>query len=97
LKCEDLTVGLQLISNLKIIDCGNSRVNWNRLKNIQKIPEQRTWKARHRGIMYSSLTGHCTVVWECSNVIVGNMGNNIRFTKCCNYSVAAKLRLHFEK
>jgi hypothetical protein len=46
--------------------------------------------------MYSSHTGHCTVVWEFSNVIVENMGNNIKCTKCCNYSVAAKLRLYIE-
>ena len=34
-----------------------SRVNWNHLKNVQKIPEQHTWKAQHRGIMYITLLG----------------------------------------
>jgi hypothetical protein len=73
LKCEELTVGLQLIWNLRIIDSSSSRVNWNRLKNIQKIPEQHTWTALHRGIMYSSHIGHCTVIWECSNERADNI------------------------
>jgi hypothetical protein len=46
--------------------------------------------------VYSSNTGHCTVVWEWSYVIVGNMGNYTRCTICSKHSVAAKLRLYIE-
>jgi hypothetical protein len=30
-------------------DTNNNKGNWNRLKIIQKIPEQHTQKARHQG------------------------------------------------
>jgi hypothetical protein len=38
----------------------NNRGNCNHLKIIQKIPEQRTGKARHRGTTENSHIGHDT-------------------------------------
>jgi hypothetical protein len=44
------------------VECKNKcdRGNWNNLKITQKIPEQRTGKARNQGIIENSHIGHCT-------------------------------------
>jgi hypothetical protein len=41
-------------------DTSNNRGNWNHFKIIQKIPEQRTGKARNQGTTENSHSGHCT-------------------------------------
>jgi hypothetical protein len=38
------------------------------LKIIQKIPKQRTWKARHQGTTENSHTGHCTYTSESTDI-----------------------------
>jgi hypothetical protein len=46
----------------------NNRGNWNHLKIIQKIPEQRIGKPRSQGATENSRTGHCTHTPESTNV-----------------------------
>jgi hypothetical protein len=41
-------------------DASNNRSNWNHLKILQKIPEQRTGKARYQGTAENSYIGHST-------------------------------------
>jgi hypothetical protein len=38
---------------------GINRGKWNCLKIIRRIPEQRTWQARHLGTAEISHFGHC--------------------------------------
>jgi hypothetical protein len=51
-------------------DTSNNRGKWNNLKIIQKIPEQRTGKARNQGTTENSHTGHCTHTAESTDVKV---------------------------
>jgi hypothetical protein len=52
-------------------DTSNNGGNWNHLKIIQKIPEQRTTgKARNRGTTENSHITHCTHTSESTNVKV---------------------------
>jgi hypothetical protein len=51
-------------------DTNNNRGNWNHLKIIQKIPEQRTGKARNEVTTESSYIGHCTHTAESAIVKV---------------------------
>jgi hypothetical protein len=46
---KDLTIEIQCMWNVKTSDTSNNRGNWNHLKIIQKIPEQRTGKASNQG------------------------------------------------
>jgi hypothetical protein len=46
------------------------RGNWNRIKIIQKIPEQQIGKAGHEGTKKNSHIGHCAHNAESVNVIV---------------------------
>jgi hypothetical protein len=52
--------------------CGtsNNMGNWNILKIIQKVPEQRTRKAQNQGTTENSHIGHCTHTWESINIKV---------------------------
>ena len=43
-----------------ISDTSNNRDKQNRIKIIQKIPEQHTGKARNQGTTENSHTGHCS-------------------------------------
>jgi hypothetical protein len=46
------------------------RGNWNLLKIIQKVPKERTGKARHQGTTDNSNTEHHTQSLESSNAKV---------------------------
>jgi hypothetical protein len=46
----------------------NNRGNWNHLKIIQKISEQRNGKARNQENTKNSHTGYCTHTAESANV-----------------------------
>jgi hypothetical protein len=58
------------VERKNICDTSNNRGNWNRLKIIQKIPEQRTGKARNEGTTENSHIGHCANTSESTNVKV---------------------------
>jgi hypothetical protein len=51
-------------------DTSNNRGNWNHLKIIHKIPEQRIGKARSQGATENSHIGHCTNTAESTDVKV---------------------------
>jgi hypothetical protein len=51
-------------------DTSNNRGDWKHLKIIQKIPEQRTGKARNEVTTESSHIGHCTHTAESADVKV---------------------------
>jgi hypothetical protein len=51
-------------------DTSNNRDNWNHFKIIEKIPEQRTGKARNQGTTENSHIGHCTHTAESTDVKV---------------------------
>jgi hypothetical protein len=51
-------------------DTSNNMGNWNHLKVIQKIPKQRTGKARNQGTTENSHIGHSTHTAESTNVKV---------------------------
>ena len=46
------------------------RGNWNHLKVIQTISEQRTGKARNQATTKKSHTGYCTHTSECTDIKV---------------------------
>jgi hypothetical protein len=48
------------------------RGNWNHLKIIHKIPQQRTGKAQNQGTRENSYTGHCTYTPKSTNVKMRN-------------------------
>jgi len=55
---------------VECVDKSNAHVNkggWNHFRIIQKITEQRAWKAGHRGTTGSGHIGHCTHAAEGSN------------------------------
>jgi 1-acyl-sn-glycerol-3-phosphate acyltransferase len=51
----------------------NNRNSWNHIKIRQKIPEQHTEKARHKGAAEKSLTGHCARTAGSADVEVQNI------------------------
>jgi ribosomal protein L14E/L6E/L27E len=51
-------------------DTSNDRGNWNHLKIIHKIPQQRTGKPQSQGATENSHIGHCTRTAESTNVKV---------------------------
>ena len=53
----------------------NNRGNWNHLRIIQKIPEQRTGKASNQGTTENSHFGHSTHNSESTDVKVQNIYN----------------------
>jgi len=55
------------------IDISNNRGNWNHLHVIQKIPEQRSGKARHQVLQKNSHVGHCAHTSASNNVKVQNV------------------------
>jgi hypothetical protein len=63
LKYKDLTIERKNKCNTS-----NNRGNWNHLKIIQKIPEQRTGNPRSQGATENSHIGHCTHTAESTNV-----------------------------
>jgi hypothetical protein len=62
LRYKDLTTEIQRLWNVKKDkgDTSNYRGNRNRLKILQKIPEQHTGKARSQGTAENSHIGRCT-------------------------------------
>jgi hypothetical protein len=72
-----------------------TRANWNHLKIIQKIPEQRTGKAQNEETTENSHIGHCTYTSESTNVKIQysifNIGNSAICTMNSNYRTAATL------
>ena len=58
---------------LKTSDISNNRGNWKHLKIIQRVPEQRTWKARYQGTTEHSHTGHCARTAGSTDVNVQNV------------------------
>jgi len=76
----------------------NIRINWNHPKNIHKMPEQHTWKARRREKCTATILGTAHVLgkvvmskWE-----IFEMRNTIKCTICCNQGIAAKISLYLE-
>jgi len=61
----------------------NYRDNWNHVKILQKIPEQRTEVARNKEATDNSHPGHCTQTWERSNAYLRNIqhGKSIHLPK----------------
>ena len=71
LKFKDLTIEIQRMVNVKT-KCGtnNNKGKRSHLKIIQKIPEQRTGKARNQGSTENSHIVHSTHTSENTNVKV---------------------------
>jgi hypothetical protein len=86
LQCKYSTLGTQNKS-----DISNNRGNWNHLKIIQKVPEQRNGKARCSETTQNSHTGHYTDPAGSTDVkyTTFNMGNNITCAIYCNNRIAA--------
>jgi hypothetical protein len=59
LKCEDLTMEIQRMWNVKP-GTSNNRDNWNCLKVTQTVTQQHTAQARNQGSTANSHIGHRT-------------------------------------
>jgi hypothetical protein len=71
LKYKDLTTEIQSMWNLKSkVTPVKKTGNWNHLKIIQKIPEQRTRETRNHGTSENSHIGHCKHISESTDVKV---------------------------
>jgi hypothetical protein len=54
-----------VVVEVVVVNTSNNRSNWNHLKILQKILEQRTGKARYQGTAENSCTGHSTHCGKC--------------------------------
>ena len=57
------------------------------------MSKQHIWKSEHGGTILNSLTGHCALTSESSDVKVQSiqMGNNVMNSINCNYRTAVTL------
>jgi hypothetical protein len=57
------------------------------------MSKQHIWKVEHSGTISNSLTGHCALTSESTDVKVQSiqMGNNVIYSINCNYRTAVNL------